>query len=278
MLIESFTPFQEQDYAWFSTKVEARFNVKLGDYKPDQMRRRLAALAQRTRAHSFVGYFSTLEADKERLSQFLDEMTINVTELLRNPSLFDTLMNTVLPSRFPRLDGREFKIWSAGCSYGAEAYTLAMLLYERSASSQVRIMGTDIDFSILARANNPTFTKEDMVNLSDAQRSRYFFSVDGSTYLPQNLLRERVQFSHHDLLGSQYPIEQYDLILCRNVLIYFTDDAKERIYANFCKALRPGGILFVGGTERLADHAKAGFTLLRPFFYEKPLERLARAA
>jgi len=276
--VSAYEPFGEQDYQWFVSKVQARFNVRLSDYKPEQMRRRLASLASRCEQRTFVEYFSSLERDGARLGQFLDEMTINVTELLRNPSLFETLMSEVLSGRYPSCDGREFRVWSAGCSYGAEAYTLAMLLHELSPRATFKIMGTDLDLSVLAKANNPRFTKEDMANLTEAQRSRHFLSVDGATYFPHNHLRDKVSFSPHDLLGTSYPVNQYDLILCRNVLIYFTDEAKDWIYRNLFQALKPGGVLFVGGTERLADHTSAGFTLLRPFFYEKPKEKSLRAA
>ena len=268
--MDAFTAFGDNDYAWFSAKVQAKFNVRLGDYKPEQMKRRLTTLAERCGAHSFVAYFALLEQDRDKLSQFLDEMTINVTELLRNPALFDTLMNDVLSSRFPRRDGGEFRAWSAGCSYGAEAYTLAMLLHEAARGSKFRIRGTDVDLTVLARAGNPVFTKEDMANIAEERRKRHFFSPDGSTFMPQNHLKAAVEFGHHDLLGNNYPPAHYDLILCRNVLIYFTDDAKERIYQNLSRALRPGGVLFVGGSERLSDHAKAGLDFVRPFFYEKP--------
>lgn len=267
--MENTRTFTDNDYDWFAGKVEHKFNVKLGDYKPEQMRRRLAMLAERCGAVSFVSYFSMLEGDRNRLEQFLNEMTINVTELLRNPSLFDSLMSEILGGRFPKRDGTEFRVWSAGCSYGAEAYTLAMLMHETSQGTSFRIKGTDVDLAVLARASNPVFSPEDMANISPERRTKHFMSPDGTSFLPQNHLKSRVEFSPHDLLSNNYPIGQYDLILCRNVLIYFTDDAKDRIYANMCRALKPGGILFVGGSERLSDHTKSGFRLVRPFFYEK---------
>src|ERR1044072_4119014 len=187
--------FGEQDYVWFATKVQAKFGVRLADYKPDQMKRRIASLADRCGTKSFADYSLLLEKDSTRLAQFLEEMTINVTELLRNPGLFDTLVSEVLSGRYPRRDGGEFKVWSAGCSYGAEAYTLAMLLSEKSPGAPFRIKGTDIDLSILARANNPKFSKEDMTNISPQRRKTHFFSPDGQSHLPLNQLRDRIQFT-----------------------------------------------------------------------------------
>jgi chemotaxis protein methyltransferase CheR len=83
-------------------------------------------------------------------------------------------------------------------------------------------------------------------------------------------LRRMIQFGHHDLLADNYNQGEYDLVLCRNVLIYFTEEAKDRIYRGFFRSLKPGGYLFVGGTERISDHRGMGFELVMPFFYRKP--------
>lgn len=147
---------------------------------------------------------------------------------------------------------------------------MAMLLNEKNPGRLFKVRGTDIDLTTLAKANSPSFTEQDMVNVSPDLRKKYFNTMDEKTYTPLIKLKSSVTFSRQDLLGDEYPTEMYDLILCRNVIIYFTDDAKNRIYANFFKALKPGGILFIGGTERLADHTKFGFELMRPFFYQEP--------
>ncbi len=122
---------------------------------------------------------------------------------------------------------------------------------------------------MIARAERPCFNAADMLNISPARRQTHFHELDGS-FQPKINLRNMTRFGPHDLLGDNYPKSEYDLILCRNVVIYFTDDAKERIYRGFYQALKPGGILFVGGTERLSDHRAIGFDLIRPFFYRKP--------
>ncbi len=86
-------------------------------------------------------------------------------------------------------------------------------------------------------------------------------------------MKRNIAFSPHDLLKDRYGIKQFDLILCQNVVIYFNDDAKNRIFKGFFEALRPGGYLFIGGTERLSIHKGLGFELTRPFFYKKPVEQ-----
>jgi len=262
--------FGDADYGWFQQRVEARLGVRLNQYKSDQMRRRLMALAEKNGANSFTAFASVMERNPAMLNEFLDKMTINVTELLRNPDRFAELTSKVLPDLLAQRRGVPLSIWSAGCSYGAEAYTMALLLHELQPAVAHKIKGTDIDLPILTRAERPSFSAADMINLSLARRTAHFLELCG-TYQPMAHLKSKVRFGPHDLLGDVYPKSEYDLILCRNVVIYFNDDAKERIYHGFFQALRPGGILFVGGTERLSNHRTIGFELVRPFFYRKPI-------
>jgi chemotaxis protein methyltransferase CheR len=262
-------PFGDADYAWFQQRVETRLRIRLTQYKPDQMRRRLMSLAQKNRTDSFAAFAAAMERDPATLSEFLDKMTINVTELLRNPDRFGELTSKILPELLAQRKTAPLSVWSAGCSYGAEAYTMALLLHELQPTAAHKIKGTDIDLAVLARAERPSFNAADMINLSPARRTAHFMELCG-TYQPLSHLKNKVRFGPHDLLGDAYPKAEYDLILCRNVVIYFNDDAKERIYRGFFQALRPGGVLFVGGTERLSNHRAIGFELLRPFFYRKP--------
>ena len=261
--------FSEANFVLFQQRMQAKTGIRLSEYKADQMCRRIGTLAQRSGCASFEAYASLVECDAARMDEFRDRMTINVTEVLRNPDRFAELTEAVLPDLLARRPAAPLSVWSAGCSYGAEAYTLAMLLHEVSPAPAHRILGTDVDPVILARAAHPCFSDADVLNLSPARLAAHFgHSADG--YRPKPHLQGRVRFGPHDLLTSPYPNAEHDLIVCRNVLIYFTDDAKDRIARGFLRALRPGGVLFVGGTERLSDHRALGFELLRPFFYRKP--------
>ena len=261
--------FGEGDFGWFQQRVEAKTNIRLSEYKSDQMRRRIATLAEKAGCMSFAAYAAVIERDPARLSEFLDRMTINVTELLRNPNRFGELTDDVLPGLLAQRKNLPLSVWSAGCSYGAEAYTMALLLHEIAPGKAHKIQGTDLDLTMIARAERASFNAADMVNISPARRQVHFHELS-DCFQPKIHLRNFTRFRPHDLLGDSYPKNEYDLILCRNVVIYFTDEAKERIYRGFFQALKPGGVLFVGGTERLSDHRAIGFELMRPFFYRKP--------
>lgn len=261
--------FNDADYEQFQRAVESLTGVRLAEYKADQMRRRVATMAANDKHASFMGYARALQNDNAARSTFLQNITINVTELLRNPDRFNDLAGRIVPSLLARSPA-ELSVWSAGCSYGAEAFTLALLLHETVGKTPFRILGTDIDAGILAKAEQARFSEADMVNISPERRRAHFVKQSNGVAGAAPHLRARVRFARHDLLADAYPKAQYDLIACRNVLIYFTDAAKERIYQSFFRALKPGGVLFVGGTERLSDHRGLGFELVLPFFYQKP--------
>lgn len=265
--LDSFA-FSDQDYQLFAQKVQASFGIRLTEYKVDQMRRRLTTIAKQDGHDNFISYLAALRKDSGLLGAFLDHMTINVTELMRNPDLFEDMAKSVLPSIIEKRKGAPISIWSAGCSYGAEAYTVAMLMSEVAPNQQFRLRGTDIDLAALAKANQAIFSKADMNCVSPARRSKFFIQIDENNFMPNPMLRRNISFAKHDMLADDYPSDSYDLILCRNVVIYFNDDAKERIYRNFWRSLRPDGVLFVGGTERLGDFNTLKFKPIRPFYYQ----------
>ncbi len=259
--------FSVAEYDLFSQRVQMSLGIRLVEYKPDQMRRRLTTIATQTGCNSFLTYFAEIQKSELVKKAFLDHMTINVTELMRNTDLFDTLAKKILPELIKNSGPAGISIWSAGCSYGAEAYTVSMLLNEMVPLPIFKVRGTDIDYGALNKANSAMFGKADMVGVEVARRKRHFMEVGDDTFIPMPALRKNVSFGPHDLLGTEYAAESYDLILCRNVVIYFNDDAKERIYQNFWKALKPGGVLFVGGTERLSNNSAKNYESICPFFY-----------
>lgn len=264
-------PFGEADYRSFEAAAQSKYGVRLKDYKSEQMQRRLSTLAKRQGARSFMDYVSRLDRDAALLQGMLDEVTINVTELLRNPDLFNQLAKEILPALRASHKTGPFSVWSAGCSYGAEAYSVAMLLHEADPNAPYRVLGTDVDLTVVTRANSTSFIEADMKNVPPARRKANFQEVIEGRFTPLMHLKRNVSFAGHNLLADRYPPDAYDLICCRNVVIYFTDEAKDRIFRGFFSALRPGGVLFIGGSERISNFQQLGFEAVCPFFYRKPL-------
>ncbi len=237
--------------------------IDLDCYKGTQMERRLQTITRRAGASDLVAYARLLATTPARVKEFQDFLTINVSEWLRNPEKFDELQRAVLPellSRNPRL-----KIWSAGCSNGSEPYSVAMILDEMDPIGRHQILATDLDEEILKVARTGTYNEKDIKSVSPSRRARYF-TQQGDLFTVKPVIKAQVQFERQNLLSDPFPLD-LDLILCRNVVIYFTEEAKDELYRRFHRALRPGGILFVGGTESLLKAREMGFASASPFFY-----------
>lgn len=259
-------PLVDLDFEAFKRKVRLAYGIDLNAYKRQQMERRLRSNMTRCGAANFQQYYSAMQKDDSLRDDFMDRITINVSELFRNPEQFETLRTEVLPDLLAR--NRNISIWSAGCSYGAEPYTLAILLAELSPAGHHKIVATDIDDKMLARARAGVFQEHEIHNVSKARLLRYFDRQDDG-YAAKPVLKSMITFKKHNLLEDRFDAG-FHLILCRNVVIYFTDETKSTLYERFFKSLQPGGCLFVGGTERISDYVRLGFANQRPFFYSKP--------
>jgi chemotaxis protein methyltransferase CheR len=257
------------DYDRFCGGIKSICDIDLAQYRQGQMERRLRSFARNSGYGDLDGYLAVLRRDVVARAEFLDHMTINVSELFRNPERFAELEKDFLPTLAAHGAGRGLRVWSAGCSYGAEPYTLAILLKELAPRAGHELLATDIDKTILARAAEGIFNEQDLKNVTAERRARWFTPLPDGRFQAVKELRAMVRFSRVDLLADRFPATR-DLILCRNVVIYFKDEAKEKIYDRFFEALRPGGVLFVGSTERVTDSTRLGWERPGTFFYRRP--------
>jgi chemotaxis protein methyltransferase CheR len=242
--------------------------IDLTSYKAPQMYRRLSALLPRLRVGTFAEYTRLLQVNPQLRQQFRDFVTINVSEFFRDRERFADLERRVLPSLLR--GAAPLRVWSAGCSIGAEAYSIAMLLRELAPGTNHTILATDIDDTILERARQATgYAATDVRNVGSERGSHWLNSASDGTFGVNAAARGMVRFQKHDLLRDAFPRGPFDLIACRNVVIYFTDEAKQRIYRGFVAALRIQGVLFVGGTEAILRPQDLGLELIGPGFYRK---------
>jgi chemotaxis protein methyltransferase CheR len=259
----------DADYAGFVRRVRPLTGIDLNGYKPEQMRRRLLSLALRHGAPTLTAFAELMARDEAALTAFKNFFTINVSEFLRDPSRWNDLTRHVLPGLLQESGRGALRIWSAGCSYGAEPYTLAMLLEEISPGKPHQITATDIDETILARAHRGAgYIEADLRHVDGVRRERFFLKDADGSYRVKDALKARVRFVRQDLL-AEVPGSGLDLIVCRNVVIYFTDEAKQALYERMYGALRPGGVLFVGGTEIVAGAREVGLDPFLTSFYLK---------
>ena len=253
------------DYVVFCEGVRRLCQVDLLQYKRNQMERRIRAFAERRGIARLGEYLSLLRARDQELDEFLGRFTINVSQLWRNPEQWDALALRVIPEL---ARSGWIRAWSAGCSYGAEAYTLAAVCAERAPSAHVEILGTDIDSRMVVRATAGEFSADDARSAPPAALERFFQRhARGWSAGPE--LRRMCSFEIGDLLRMRFPTATYDLVLCRNTVIYFTDDVRDALHARLAAALRPGGFLMVGATERIADPASIGLGGVHHFVYQR---------
>ncbi|MBA3530515.1 MAG: protein-glutamate O-methyltransferase CheR [Ardenticatenales bacterium] len=255
------------EYSYVRREVLKLTGVDLNGYKGAQMQRRLDAYLQRTGQHSWVRLFQLLRRDSTQLAHFRAYLTINVSAFMRDPEKYDYLREHILPMLLHAR--RRLRVWSAGCSHGQEAYSLAMLLAEGGVTGH-RLLATDLDEGALAiaMAGGP-YSAADIAHLSAGQVVRYLEQRD-EKYWVQPTLRRSVQFSTHNLLADPFE-SNFDLIVCRNVVIYFTAEKKAQLYAHFAEALRPGGVLFVGATEVVPKAISLALEPLGLSFYQRRL-------
>ncbi len=241
--------------------------IDLNSYKESQMKRRIDNFYTRRKISGYDEFFRQLSRDGEMQKEFTSYLTINVSEFYRNPPQWQTVEKDVYPTLLSRF-GNRLKIWSAACSTGDEPYTLAMLLAEHIPLSQVDILATDLDKDILEKAREGRYMEKSIAGLPKLYRDKYFVS-DGKGYVRiSDDIKKRITFKHHNLLKDPYPRNMH-LIVCRNVMIYFTEEAKDEIYQKFSDSLVDNGLFFVGSTEQIIGPAKYGFKSAQSFFYVK---------
>ncbi len=259
------------DREWLSFRgaLERAIGVPLGQYKEPQMKRRLASLMTRGGFTGWPAFEKAIVADGALLAQVRDTLTINVSEFFRQADRFQELREVFIPRLEKAAGSRGLKIWSAGCSIGCEPYTLAIILDELNPNSRHSIIATDVDMPALTRAREGKgYLPGEIRSVPPALLKRYFVEDPNGTYRVADSLKRRIQFRRQDLLSDPYPAD-LDMILCRNVVIYFTDEAKDHIYNGFSKALRQGGLLFIGGSEMIMRSHEMGFRTAATSMYSK---------
>jgi chemotaxis protein methyltransferase CheR len=243
-------------------------------YKQGCILRRIAVRMRARGAPTYAAYADLLRSDPTEYDRLIDALTINVSRFYRNAQTWDALAREILPTLWVARRGA-VRCWSAGCAAGEEPYTLAMLLLEQARRARVSevpavIDATDYDQASLERAATGEYPRAALKDLPAAFSSSHFGVGDPTTVAP--VVRRLVRFARHDLIQEAPPAAPYDLIICRNVVIYFDRHSQEHICSMLAEALAPGGVLVLGKVETLRGQARARLVL------ENPRERIYRRA
>lgn len=254
------------DYEGFKKSVYDLTKIDLSSYKEKQMKRRIDTLIAKNGIVGYDAYIKAIQTDKEMFEGFVNYLTINVSEFYRNPEQWEILDKNVFPDLISRY-GKNLKIWSAACSTGDEPYSLVMALSKHLPLSNIKIIATDIDKQVIAKAKVGLYNEKSIASVPKDLKEKYFTKI-GTSYQISEEIKKRVEFKEHNLLKDTYPSDCH-LIVCRNVLIYFTEEAKQNIYKMFNSALTSRGILFIGSTEQIMNYKELNYDRYKSFFYQK---------
>jgi chemotaxis methyl-accepting protein methylase len=266
----------EPGFQALTQKISRARGIRCESYKEKCLRRRIAVRMRARGVHTFAAYSKLLDDDAKEYELLLDALTINVTKFYRNPETWSALAKPHLADLWRARQGH-LHVWSAGCASGEEPYTIAVVLAEIAriqgdgqTLAHVRIDATDIDRASLERTAAATYDDAAFTEMPADLVRRYFTATKPRQ--PNADIRRTVQPGRHDLTHDRPPRRPYDLIVCRNVVIYFDRALQERLFAAFASALAPGGVLVLGKVETLLGPARDQLELLdaRERIYRRP--------
>lgn len=265
--------FTDEDFQEVVRILQSRRAFDLGSYKDRCIKRRIASRVRAKGLNSSAHYVELLDTDNDEVDALLAVLTIHVSHFFRNPSTFRMLEDKVLPELIEtvRQSGHKtLKIWSVGCSSGEEPYSLALLLHEMQTDDiEISILGTDISLPILERAAAGEYDAQRLAEVPDEVRERYFERLESTRFRLKDEIRQLVEFRQHDVL-KETDCPPADLILCRNVMIYFSREEQSKILERFARSLGPDRFLVLGRAETLVGSVR------HMFRSEYPIERIYR--
>lgn len=240
-----------------------KFGLDLNQYKENYLKRRLAVRMRSLQMNSYEEYLKYLLSKDEEYNLLLDKLTINVTQFFRDPEAFEEIEKNILPDIIR--NNSRLKIWSAGCSTGEEAYSIAIMLEEISENLGILnykydIIGTDIDKNALYRAKSGYYEGRTLDNLSNERKKKYF-DFNGKHYIIKENIKKKVEFLKFNLMEPFKP-DYFNMIFCRNVIIYFTRELQNKVIGYFYDSLKKNGIFVMGKTETMLISFKNKFECL----------------
>jgi chemotaxis protein methyltransferase CheR len=243
------------------------FNLDI--YKDKCIRRRIAIRIRATHCRTAEEYGDLLRQNPVESDLLLKVLTIHVSHFFRNPSTFEKMRTEIIPyllNERETKEGNGLTFWSVGCASGEEPYSIALILKEffprEAIKERIAILATDVDANILEVARSGMYGEERLAEVPESMKERWFRREEGRYYLSPEI-KEMADFRKRDLFDRE-SFPESDLILCRNVLIYFEREQQEKILNGFADVLRSGGILILGKSETLFGSIRARFQTICP--------------
>lgn len=257
--LESVSEFLEKvAFQKLKKLLEENVGLNCSGYRDEYLKRRFDVRLRTTHCDSYGKYLIYLRKNPEEYQLLLNDLTINYTMFLRDFDVYLYLEKVLLPKLFA---ASAVRMWSAGCATGEEPYSLAILVHQvlgqSLANHHVSIIASDVDKDALEKAARGQYLKKQMHGLSDSIIEKYF-TVDGEHYQVKDFVKRIIHFEQQDLMKESLH-KSLDLILCRNVMIYFAKESQQKIHMNFFNALRDGGYFITGKSEMLSGEPSRKF-------------------
>ena len=266
-------PLEDEEFEAIRGLIYKKSGIFLGKEKKVLVRSRLGKILRRRKIPSFKEYYKLVVGDTTgwEITQLLDAISTNFTQFFREKRHFEFLKEVIIPNCSKK---RQIKIWSAGCSSGEEPYSIAIALLESVKDIKkwnIRILATDISTRVLEKAIRGFYQKEQLAPLSKITLHKYFLRGKGDWadyYQVRPEIKKMIEFKHVNLL-KPFPFKiMFNVIFCRNVMIYFDKSTKEDLINRFSQVLVEGGYLFIGHSESLIG-MRHNFRYIRPAVYQK---------
>ena len=228
-------------------------NVDITSLKKSHLLRRIRVRMLRSGFKAFDGYYNYLKTSVNEKKELQLTFSINVTKFFRNADTFEYLQSEIFPILVKNSVSKRLKIWSAGCANGSEPYTLAIILEKFNIQAHfAKIYATDYNYELLSFARQGVYSKEYFDETKPEILQKFFIKENENFYRVKQSLQSRIEFKKHNLVKDVVNFEKnFDLIVCRNVLIYFNRELQPMIFEKFFNALKPGGYLVLGRTESM---------------------------
>ncbi|MCX7881627.1 MAG: protein-glutamate O-methyltransferase CheR [Brevinematales bacterium] len=263
----------DREFALIANLVYETVGIHLPPEKRILVESRLQHLLKQENLPNFETLYQRIVQDESGLllSEMINRITTNHTYFMRESAHYDFLVHHIFPL-WKNLSYRDIRIWSAGCSSGEEIYTVAILIREHFfpyRPEEWGLLGTDISLRVLEQAQEGVYSADRLENLEPFLIQKYFVQLDATTYQVKNEIKDMVLFKRFNLMRETYPFKgKFDIIWCRNVLIYFDQSHKENILSHLVEVLKPGGYLFIGHSETI-EREKYHLRFIQPAIYQK---------
>ncbi len=254
------------DFLLLRRYVEQALNIRCSNYKEDYIKRRFLARQRSTNTGDFREYLNYIRQHPAELEPLRNALTINVTEFFRDEEVFKAIRAVIIPDILQKT--KRVSIWCAGCATGEEPYSLAIILSEMMAADKkisCRIIATDLDNVVLAKAKTGIFSEKAIQKLSIKQKTLHFTLLPSGDYEAKQHLKDLIRFIPHDLMSGVPPARFLDMVTCRNVTIYFTEPQKNDLARTIHAALGNGGYYVMGKTEYLGREIEPLFEPVNSF-------------